>query len=82
MNTSNADILTAAIRAETVVQFRYPSHGVLVLRTFSPWEMAEDGESLLGYDHGREGIRRFSISKITGEIVPDDGADNYVQPQS
>lgn len=81
--TSNADTLTAAIRAETVVEFGYKKGLAEPARlvTFSPWELSEDGESIIGYDHGRDGIRRFSISKITGDV---DGAatdEHYVLPQ-
>lgn len=76
------DTITAAIRAEKVLRFWFLSQSrpVPMLRTVSPYELSDDGESLLGYDHDRAAIRRFSLSGIVepeGIEFPD---EDYVQP--
>ena len=50
-----------------------------MLRTVSPYELSDDGETFLGFDHDRQAIRRFSVSGITSEDIelPD---EDYVQP--
>jgi hypothetical protein len=50
-----------------------------MIRTVSPYELSEDGESVLGFDHDRQAIRRFFLSGFVTEDIelPD---DDYVQP--
>jgi predicted DNA-binding transcriptional regulator YafY len=80
--THIADIITAAIRNERVIRFWFKSQSrpAPQLRTISPYELSEDGESVLGFDHGREAIRRFSLSGFVSDDIelPDD--EEYVYP--
>lgn len=76
------DTVTAAVRDERVLRFWFLSQSrpVPMQRTVSPYELSDDGESLLGYDHDRAAIRRFSLSGIIepeGIELPD---EDYVQP--
>lgn len=80
--THVADIITAAIEREKVIRFWFASKSrpVPQIRTVSPYELSEDGESFLGFDHGRQAIRRFSLTGIVMEDIemPDD--EDYVYP--
>jgi predicted DNA-binding transcriptional regulator YafY len=80
--TTTADIISAAIRNERPIKFWYNSRGpvLAMLRTVSPYELSEDGETFLGYDHAREALRRFSLDNITAEDIalPDD--EDYIYP--
>lgn len=69
----NAAELAEAICAEQVVRFQYQKHSddAPLQRIFSPWELTDNGGSVLGWDHGREGIRRFFLSDIVGEVEVD-----------
>jgi len=79
--TTVTDTITAAIRAERVIRFWFKSQTrpVPQIRTASPYELSEDGESFLGFDHDRQAIRRFSLSGIVSEEIelPD---EDYVYP--
>ncbi len=79
--THIADIITAAIEREKVIRFwfRSQSFSAPMIRTVSPYELSEDGESVLGFDHDRQAIRRFFLSGFVTEDIelPD---DDYVQP--
>jgi predicted DNA-binding transcriptional regulator YafY len=80
--TDAADIITSAIRAERVVRFWFvtKSRPVPMIRTVSPYELSDDGESFLGFDHDRQAIRRFSLDGVAdtdGIELPD---EDYVQP--
>lgn len=79
--THIADTITAAIRNERVVRFWFQtrSRPAPMIRTVSPYELSEDGESFLGFDHDRQAIRRFSLSGIVTEDIelPD---EDYVYP--
>jgi predicted DNA-binding transcriptional regulator YafY len=76
-----ADTITAAIRNERVIRFWFLSRSRAIpqIRTVSPYELSEDGESFLGFDHTRQAIRRFSLSGIVQEDIelPD---EDYIQP--
>lgn len=76
-----ADTITAAIRNERVIRFWFVSRSrpEPMLRTVSPYELSEDGESVLGFDHDRQAIRRFSLAGIVIEDIdlPD---EDYVYP--
>lgn len=81
---TTADKLADSINAERVVRFSYPhmaAHGrkIQLLRTFSPFRI--DGASVIGWDHGRDEVRRYSIDKI-GDIVEYVAAEEYVQPNA
>lgn len=73
------DGLLAAVDAERVVQFSYPSSedGTPVRRTFSPWE--PHGASILGWDHDRERPRHYRPERITGEVAVDP-LESYTHP--
>jgi len=76
------DTIAACIRDECVIRFWFTSRSSDVTpmrRTVSPYELSEDGESVLGFDHTREAIRRFSLSGIVSEDIelPDEA---YVYP--
>jgi predicted DNA-binding transcriptional regulator YafY len=79
--THTADTITAAIRAERPIRFWFASKSrpVPQIRTVSPYELSEDGESFLGFDHGRQAIRRFSLAGIVMDDIelPD---EDYVKP--
>lgn len=83
--TEAADIITSAIRAERVVRFWFvtksrPMPMMPMIRTVSPYELSDDGESFLGFDHDRQAMRRFSLDGIAdteGIELPD---EDYIQP--
>jgi predicted DNA-binding transcriptional regulator YafY len=80
--TDAADIITSAIRAERVVRFWFvtKSRPVPMIRTVSPYELSDDSESFLGFDHDRQAIRRFNLDGIAdteGIELPD---EDYIQP--
>ena len=79
--TNAPDTITAAIRNERVIRFWFMtrSRALPMLRTVSPYELSEDGESLLGFDHDRQAIRRYSLSGIVSDDIelPD---EDYVKP--
>jgi len=74
------EIIDNAILNEEVICFWYekrPQRG-RVLRTLSPYECSPVGDTVLGYDHGREALRRFELSKIVAVEPYDD--EEYVKP--
>lgn len=79
--THAADTITAAIRNERVIRFWFQSQSrpAPQIRTVSPYELSEDGDTFLGFDHDRQAIRRFSLSGIVFEDIelPD---EDYVRP--
>lgn len=79
--TLAADTITAAIRNERVIRFWFiaRSRPVPQIRTVSPYELSEDGESFLGFDHDRQAVRRFSLSGLVYEDIelPD---EDYIYP--
>lgn len=79
--TSIGDTITAAIRNERVIRFWFlsKSRPAPQIRTVSPYELSDDGETFIGYDHQRAAIRRFSLAGImTDDIeLPD---EDYVYP--
>jgi predicted DNA-binding transcriptional regulator YafY len=73
------DILAADIEDETVITFYYSdSRGVESFRTFSPWEIQDGGLNIIGWDHSRDAVRKFSISGIFGTINHAD--EKYIRP--
>lgn len=79
--THTADTITAAIERERVIRFWFKSQSrpAPMIRTVSPYELSEDGESVLGFDHDRQAIRRFSLSGFVFDDIelPD---EDYVYP--
>ena len=78
--THITDIITAAIRDERVIRFWFQGARAFPMqRIVSPYELSEDGETFLGFDHGRQAIRRFSLGGIISEDIelPD---EDYVYP--
>lgn len=79
--TLAADTITAAIRNERVIRFWFTSRTrpVPQIRTVSPYELSDDGETFLGFDHDRQAIRRFSLAGIVTEDIelPD---EDYIYP--
>jgi predicted DNA-binding transcriptional regulator YafY len=75
------DTVTAAIRNERVIRFWFKSRSrpAPQIRTVSPYELSDDGETFLGFDHDRANIRRFSLSGIVQEDIelPD---EDYIKP--
>lgn len=73
--------ITAAIRTERVIRFWFQSKSrpAPMIRTVSPYELSEDGESFLGFDHARQAIRRFSLVGIVMDDIelPD---EDYIKP--
>ncbi len=75
--TELSEVIDNAILNEEVVTFPYLGSRGLEQRTLSPYEASEDGETVLGYDHGRAALRRFTFSKfIDIETIDED----YVKP--
>lgn len=71
-----------AIQREQMVAFDYPPSDAkfgTTPRTFSPWQIL--GESVLGWDHGRDEIRRYRFDRMTQFHIPIDPDDDYVVPQ-
>lgn len=80
--TLTGDTITTAIRNERVIRFWFLSQSrpAPQIRTVSPYELSKDGESVLGYDHDRAAIRRFSLA---GFVFPDielPEDEDYVYP--
>ncbi len=80
--THTADTITAAIRNERVIRFWFAnqSRPVPQIRTVSPYELSEDGETFLGFDHDRQAIRRFSLAGFVTEDIELPDTEDYVQP--
>lgn len=78
--TSHQDTVDAAIRNEVALIFLYEAAaGPHQLREVSPWQVL--GESFLGWDHGRDEVRRYRFDRIVGEASPLSTDDTeYVQP--
>lgn len=75
--TELAEVIDNAIVNEEVVRFPYLGSRGVEQRTLSPYEASEDGESVLGYDHGRGALRRFAFGKIIDiETIDED----YILP--
>jgi len=64
--TVDDSIMQAHVESRDVIEFVYPSSkgGGPVRRTLSPWEL--QGRSVIGWDHGREAVRRYIIERIEG----------------
>jgi predicted DNA-binding transcriptional regulator YafY len=79
--THAADTITAAIRNERVISFWFKGQSSITpeVRIVSPYELSNDGETFLGFDHVRQAIRRFSLAGIVTEYIelPD---EDYVRP--
>jgi len=80
--TTLADIITAAIERERVIRFWFKtqSRPAPQIRTVSPYELSEDGESVLGFDHARQAIRRFSLAGFVTEDIELPDNEDYVYP--
>lgn len=81
--TTTTDTITAAIRAERAIRFWFVSKlaPLPMQRTVSPYELSDDGDTFLGFDHARQALRRFSLDGIADPDnieLPDD--EEYVQP--
>lgn len=73
------EIIDNGIINEEVVAFIYDKDGRNAeARMLSPYECSEDGETVLGYDHRREELRRFELSKIMQIETTD--RESYVKP--
>lgn len=79
----NAAEFAEAIMAEQVVRFQYQKHSdpEPLERIFSAWELRDNNGSVLGWDHGRDGIRRFFLSDIVGDVEVD-LTERYLIPAS
>jgi len=77
-----AAMIESAINAEDVIVFSYPSSedGQPKRRVFSPWLLERDGEIVKGWDHGADGIRRYSIGTIFGHTIDVDLSEEWVRP--
>lgn len=73
------EVIDNAIVNEEVVRFWYvPANGSPPQwRTLSPYEVSEDGETVLGYDHTRAELRRFSFAQMLDIETTD---EQYVKP--
>lgn len=75
--TELSEVIDNAIVNEEVVMFPYMGSRGVEQRIFSPYEAGEDGQTVLGYDHGRGALRRFDFSKIIDILTVD---EDYVKP--
>lgn len=77
--------LTAAIAGAVPVTLSYAKVGEPPEpRTISPYEIvtsAEGDESVLGYDHGRQGLRRFRLDRVELVLDASEIAD-YREPEA
>lgn len=71
---------TEAVREESVVAFEYskPTDPNPQRRIFSPWEIDEAHNTVLGYDHDREGVRKFTMANAFNLRPYEE--DSYVRP--
>lgn len=73
------EVIDNAIINEEVVAFIYDKDGRDgEARMLSPYECSDDGETVLGYDHRRDELRRFELSKIMAIETTD--KEDYVKP--
>lgn len=74
--------LTNSIERTTPIRFSYlkPRAPMPERRMLSVYELSDDGETFLGFDHWRQELRRFDISRIVADIeyAEDEG---YVYPE-
>lgn len=81
---TNRAVLAAAIELQLVVEFTYTNgDGERLVRVVSPYELrdTQDGRRfVLGYEHNREGLRQFEITRIE-DLVAESQARAYRQPQ-
>lgn len=49
------------------------------VRTFSPYQI--EGHLVIGWDHQREGLRQFELSKISGDVRTADD-EEYIHPHN
>jgi predicted DNA-binding transcriptional regulator YafY len=75
-----AEDIEAAIRAEDVLVFSYPSSedGQPKERVLSPWMLERDDEIVKGWDHDHERVRRYEIARMSTVYV--DLACEWVRP--
>jgi predicted DNA-binding transcriptional regulator YafY len=87
LGTANAELLQQAIDSGFVVSFDYNAQESKVWskRVFSPWEIIprlpghDHRAAVLGFDHVRQAIRRFSLERI--EDLTLEVAYDYQQPE-
>lgn len=72
-----SQVIDNGIFNEEPVAFMYEKPGGLEPRILSPYEVSEDGETVLGYDHVRCELRRFELSKI---VAIETAHQDYVKP--
>lgn len=81
LQTELSEVIDNAIVNEEIVRFWYlPGESLSPpqWRTLSPYEASEDGETILGYDHDREELRRFRFDRIIDiETILD---EDYIRP--
>lgn len=72
-------VISNGIASEEPVAFMYQKGSLRIAapRIISPYELSDDDETVLGYDHIREGLRRFELSKI---IAIETAHDDYIKP--
>lgn len=75
-HTELGEVIDNAIFNEEVIRFDYFGANI-TLRTLSPYEVSEDGQTILGFDHMRCELRRFDLSKIDSVRTTD---EEYVNP--
>jgi predicted DNA-binding transcriptional regulator YafY len=80
--TNITDIIDAAIRNERVMQFWFKSQSrpQPMWRTVSPYELSDDGEALVAFDHDRQAIRRFGLDGFVDNDIELPDNEEYVQP--
>lgn len=75
------DRLTDSIDSEAPIRFAYIKRNAPLpqYRVLSVYELSEDGETFLGFDHGRQELRRFDVTRVVGEIEFAEDED-YIRP--
>lgn len=79
-NEELGEVIDNGILNEEVIAFMYEKTvgAPPEARMLSPYECSEDGETVLGFDHRREELRRFELSKIIA--IETTAREDYVKP--
>jgi predicted DNA-binding transcriptional regulator YafY len=79
-NEELGEVIDNAIVNEHVIAFLYEKKigDRPEPRMLSPYECSDNGETVLGYDHHREELRRFELSKIIA--IETTHKEDYIKP--
>lgn len=76
------EALERAIQREHPIQFTYFKRGHKgEIRTLSPYAVDDEMGSVIGWDHDRDELRRFSLNKCAWPIKDASDDHEYIQPR-